>query len=203
MDISDIYFEILPQEILYMVLYNSNMRNICTFLGYDFYKTHKQFFESIIKRDFGKYILVDLINYKSLEDRLPLSAIHEDRPLLYELFKNKYAKIVTDIVDMKDDTETTLFTRGIDIKFSDLMKIGFDVNLITNTKTCKCLDITELKGTKTLFITAFFVNQISGIKKLVFAGVPQNYFINDITLHSIFNLLFFFGNNTIFKISQF
>lgn len=204
MDLTDTYFDVcvLPQELNYIILYNLDMKSICKFLGYDFCKSHKQFFTKIIKRDFGEYILTNLINYMKLKDKLPISVLCRHNPLVYDVFLRQYINIIKSIVDKSNDYVPTLNIRGMDIKFSDLEKIGIKIELLKDSSTNEYV-YESMKKYETLSIVGMSIKKYSLIKNLIIHGtLRSSYVIEDVDMGSISNLIFFFSDNHFFDIDN-
>jgi hypothetical protein len=192
MDISDTYFELLPIELIYLVLYSSNMKDICNFLGYNFFETHKQFFGSIIKRDFDERILTDLIDiekFKTLPIQLGM--------LLYNTFLLDYKENISRI---KQRTGTTIPARLLIspqyFKFADLDKIGIDSNLIKKDELSETSMKDNIKGNEDCIGIFDIING----RPLLHTVFNTYHITKDLSFISVCNLIFFFHYLKIFII---
>ena len=92
--IHDTYFGTIPKELFYVVLSNLEMKDVCDVFGYDFYKMDKWLFDVIIKRDFDRDILTNLIDTTSLNIALSSANLYTGK-LRYNSFLYKFKLYMT------------------------------------------------------------------------------------------------------------
>lgn len=207
------YFDTLPQELNYIILFNLDMKDICSVLGYDFLKSHKQFFTKIIKRDFGEYILTGLDDYSLLESKFRISVENKQSRSLfptvkistggecsdYQYFLIHYRNVMKRITNTTSKIEPTLGIQKMDIRFSDLKRIGINIELLKRYHTNEYV-YELLKQYDTLSICGMYYKKESLLNKLVIVGILHCYIIEDVSMESLSNLIFFFYMYSIFNI---
>lgn len=199
MDIPNTYFEILPKEINYMILYNLEMKDICDILGYDFYERHKLFFESIIKRDFGVNILTELIDTTSMDTMLSL--IGEYRIPWYITFLLEFQTRVGDVDKLVKDGLVIDLRLKSDVTVFELKLLGIQTEEIIGKHTSHKIILKE----NVLSNYTFNIIQNNNDKYLEFytkKSNPSDIKIVKVTPKIIYNLLFFLNIDTIFTIKD-
>ncbi len=175
----DTYFNILPKELLHLISCNYlEMKDISNLLGYDFHKYNLLLFNSIIRRDFGKDILTDLIDIKNLELNI----------MYYDEFVHFFKSFIKNLNDMmtRKTYPCILFDKLKDvINIHTLEKIGISI-----PETLYCTGMV-LKNCSFLY---YFDSETLGI----FYG--DALFIKDVNINNFTNLIFFLSKDSIFKI---
>lgn len=190
MDLANTYFDFLPRELLYEILHNSDMIDICAVLGYDFYKNHKQLFDSIIKKDFGKDIRTDLIE-TSLDLNVKLSTKMVRSIYKYTHFLLIYLGIISTIKNLQYNNELHINVINDSYTvFLGLKKLG--INLMVDRRKMSLYD-------RMKFMSSFYILRSSSGSYYLKVGVSSLTMVG-VDLHSIYNLIFFLSDQSIFDI---
>ncbi len=181
------YFDLLPKELYYVVLYNCDIEDIFTLLGYNFYECHRELFNSIIKRDFGKHIRTDLIDVTNLSIEL-----NEKR---YNHFRQVYNRKISYVFTLKVKDNISLLLC--------MVRAIFITSL--NTLNIKLLDEdgTETINVKDISLSlSFYIERISTNIYIGKCNNPYGPYLYYSNLNSLLNFLFFFDGDTIFRLKK-
>lgn len=169
------YLGLIPKDIIQIILYNLDMNDIINILGNTFYISNRYLFKSLLQRDFGKDINLDLI---SEDKEIDLTAYESFLEFFrsYEMEKSLYDPLVLKVWTKLVDLENI----GIYVEPQD-KTLDYHVESVL-------LDIRNGSRLRRKIIHSY--------------GITYSYIKVQMTRKNIFNLLFYYSDRSIFSLKD-
>jgi hypothetical protein len=173
------YFELIPRELLYIILYNLEIDASFGILGNSFPIVDVQFFYKIIRRDFHIDINLDLIEYREMTLER------------YNSFLNIFREVYDNLVNSRYKYVRLGFSVSL-LTFKNLKKLGINLeNSIIKEDYLKLYDFIGYNSGKSAWtLNLFPKNDDVGLRSINIV-LPKDKYVN---------MLFFFLRGSTFKL---